>query len=93
MQYIAVINRPGFMPEQEPQSFDTFNDALEYMQVELANRVDLMFTFDEHLELSDIETQQKGAYVDLRETGLAFFDGLAFEIQQNDEGVAKGFEN
>lgn len=33
--YVAGWNRPGYLPESEPQAFDTFDDAVRYIAASL----------------------------------------------------------
>jgi len=35
MPYTAIINQPGYLPEQEPETFQLEEDAREYLRSEL----------------------------------------------------------
>lgn len=40
MPYVAMINQSGYMPDQEPELFETYNEAKKYLLQELKRLYD-----------------------------------------------------
>ena len=82
--YVAGWNMPGYLPESEPWTTDSYDDAVEYMLYEMERYADDLdgAAWDRYLEtVSDVEKQ--------RSIGVSVFASLGnciYWVTTSEEG-------
>ena len=49
-KYIAGFNQPGYLPESEPEEFDSFAEAREYIAEEIDDQVEVVDDIGEEMD-------------------------------------------
>ena len=58
MTYVAIINTPGYLPDVQPEEFDTCREAWAWLAEECRQRDDVPVTDDELVLVMDRDTGQ-----------------------------------
>jgi len=76
VKYIAGFNQPGYLPESEPEEFDTFDEAKDYLVNEMERALD-----DSDEESSDdLESDIEEVQEQTAEFSFLASDGYAYWV-------------
>ena len=76
--YAAIINQPGYLPEQEPLTFTLIEDAREYLRDEMARA--LTDATEANANVEAYEREYNAASENLSRYNGAVFLGYVYEI-------------
>ena len=77
-KYIAGWNQPGYLPETEPEEFDSFADAREYIAGEIDDQVEVVDDIGE--EMDDFAQEVRDIPGDQDSFSLLGPDGYAYWV-------------
>lgn len=85
--YTAIINQPGYLPDTEPEQFDTCKDAWQYLISELE------FDWDNAEQNGDSELDYLATHTEMHVLnqdmpGIVYADNLAYSVEYTGEWSA-----
>lgn len=86
--YIAGFNQPGYLPESDPEEFDNFDDAADWL-IEVATKA-----LEDDGASEEIVTHERDAIGELADEGEPFSflasDGYAYWVAEADDNAESG---